>query len=188
VTVHDLVLEELVEWFEDVAGGPDQASIEARCVVVPVGTGWGRTTLLAALVDHVNTREDIAGLALVLAGSDAPVGLVLQATWLPLALAEAREGDAVSRALGVDTLRGLFDRSLGFADALGLLGGRAGSLGALLLQVGVDAAWGREGTEESRKLAEVGRLAVRVAKRRVSTFLRQISSGITVSWRPPRVG
>jgi hypothetical protein len=66
--------------------------------------------------------------------------------------------------LGIDTLRGLFDRSLGTVDAFGLLGGRAGSLAAFVAQLGLDAFAGRDRGEDARKLAEVDRLAVRVAK------------------------
>ena len=44
----------------------------------------------------------------------------------------------------------------------GLLGGRAGSLAAFVAQIVVDAFAGRLGAEEARKLAEIGRLAMRV--------------------------
>src|SRR5262245_36727996 len=120
VTIQDVVAQELVEWFEDVAGSVG-SGIGARCVVLPVPKGWGRTTMLRHFVDHVNAWDGNSGVGIELAAADAPEGLVLQATWLPKVLAEAATKDTVRRALGVDTLRGLFDRSLGAIDASGLL-------------------------------------------------------------------
>ncbi len=161
VAIHDDVFGELVEWYEDVAGSVDRPSIGARCMVVPVRHGWGRTTLLERLASQVN-GDDTLSIARLVRGGDAPEGMALQAAWLPGELRDA-SGSSAGDVLGVSSSAGRFQRGLSAADAFGVLGGRVGSVAALLVSLGVDVFGSVESREDARALGDVGRLARRVA-------------------------
>jgi len=115
-------------------------------------------------VDHVSCREDILAVGILLAGSLAPEGPMLRAAWLPRELVSAIERTPMRALLGLDTFRGVLERSVSTADAFGLLGGRAGSVAAFLGQVVADALHGREAAEASRATAQAARLGLRVAR------------------------
>jgi hypothetical protein len=63
MAVQDDAFDELVEWSEDVFGTPTRASIGARCIILPVPQRWGRSTVLARFVDHVNAIDEPGSLA-----------------------------------------------------------------------------------------------------------------------------
>ncbi len=161
--VHNELFDELVEWFEDVEGVDGRPGVGARCVVVAVPVRWGRTTVLGRLADHVSAQVDRQALAILVDGSDAPDGLKLQAVWLPDAANMAAQSD-IADVLGVATPSGLFTRSLGTADAVGLLGGRAGSVAALVVALGIDALGHRDARQRAHHLAGVERFGRRMTR------------------------
>jgi hypothetical protein len=165
MAVQDDAFDELVEWSEDVFGAPTRASIGARCIILPVPQGWGRSTVLARFVDHVNAVDEPGSLAeaRLLSAAGAPDTQVLQADWLHRELSNSTGPDGAA-VFGFDSTSGLFNRALGASDAVGLLGGRAGSVVAFLAAIGVDVLGGRESSERAKAFAAVSRLAWRLAQ------------------------
>ena len=164
VGIHEDVGEELIEWFDDVAGARGGPSVGARCLVLPVPAGWGRTSVLTQFVKQVNALAGPSVFAGVLDCAGAPDGLLLQASWLTTVLKDAKSTNPVSSLVGAETPRELFNRGVGLGDALGLLGGRSASIAAFVVSLGIDVLGYREQSDDSRGLTEVGRFAFRVAR------------------------
>jgi Tetratricopeptide repeat len=171
MAVQDDAFDELVEWSEDVFGTPTRASIGARCIILPVPQRWGRSTVLARFVDHVNAIDEPGALAeaRLLSAAGALDTQVLQADWLHHELRNSTGPDGAA-VFGFDSTSGLFNRALGASDAVGLLGGRAGSIVAFLAAIGVDVLGGRESSERAKAFAAVSRLAWRVAQFSANQF------------------
>ena len=152
MAVQDDAFDELVEWSEDVFRSP--AGIGARCIILPVTQRWGRSTVLARFVDHVNAIDDPGSLAeaRLLSAAGAPDAQVLQADWLHHELSNSTGPDGAA-TFGFDSTSGLFQRALGASDAVGLLGGRAASIAAHLVSIGVDV-FGRLWTSRVKRKRE----------------------------------
>ena len=133
-----------------------RATDASRAVVLPVPTHWGRSTLLERFAKDVDEGFDPRTVVCVFAARRAG-DLALQGAWLPAAVRAATTESSVLRLLGVDTPRGAFGRSLTLADTAGLLGGRVGSLGALVVSLGIDAWASSDSGAASRVFAEVRR-------------------------------
>ena len=118
---------ELAEWREDVAAG-----IGPRVVVLGVQTGWGRSTVLAAVAaeswpagdgDPVTFVVQVGGRLVAAAGAAAGA----QAAQVRDQLAEAAGTHQLARTLGLDRPQGVISLAVGAgslaASGLGLLAG-----------------------------------------------------------------
>jgi tetratricopeptide (TPR) repeat protein len=163
VLPHDEILEELVEWFEDVAGGGGSGGVGARCVVLPVPSGWGRSTLMSRLERHISQQQITEALVCRIDGGEARGSLPVQARWLCQKLEEVAGADRLRRVLGVDTTTGKFDAGVTAVDAAGLIGGRSLMLANLVKTLGLNALGLREDAEAKQCVKDVERMARRVS-------------------------
>ena len=160
---HEDVLAELVEWFEDIAGDGGSGGVGARCLVLPVPSGWGRSTLLSRFEQHISQQGSMEARVCRIDGAKAHGSLPVQARWLCQELEEVAGGDRLRRVLGVDTPMGQFDAGVTAADAAGLIGGRPLMLASLVKTLGLNVLGLREDDETKQCLADAARVARRVS-------------------------
>ena len=130
---HAAVLDELVEWWQDLA----RREINSRAVLLPVPPQWGRTHLLNKFAIFV---EDDRAVSIVVRvpGGALPDGLGLQALELRKLFSEARVEHRVAELLGADRLDGVIQLGLGVAGLF--VSPLAALVGLLVASVGVGAA------------------------------------------------
>ncbi|MGE0877806.1 MAG: tetratricopeptide repeat protein [Acidimicrobiia bacterium] len=160
---HEAVVDELVEWFEDVTGTGGQVAVNAQCVVLGVPPRWGRTTTLQRFLAEIDSGANGPAMTLTIQGLDAPADPTIQAAWLKSACSSTAHVNRAARVLGVDSHADRFTTGLGLADATGMLGGRLGSIAAFIATLGIDALGASERTEHHRRVHAVERLALRIA-------------------------
>jgi tetratricopeptide (TPR) repeat protein len=127
---HTAALDELVEWWQDLA----RHEINSRAVLLPVPSRWGRTHLLNEFAAFVEDDEAVS-IVVRVPGALLPDGLGLQAQELGKLFTEARVEHRVAELLGVDRLGGMTQLSLGVAGLF--VSPLAALVGLLLAAVGV---------------------------------------------------
>lgn len=106
---HAAVLEELIEWWEDIS----RDQVGSQVVLIPIPTGWGRTTLLARFTGLIEADEQVS-LTVSVRGGSLPEGLGLQAAAIRERFTEAG-------------LRAGWPRCWGWTGPIGLPGSAWGS-------------------------------------------------------------
>lgn len=184
--VHAATLDELVEWWQDLA----QQEINSRAVLLPVPPGWGRTHLLNEFAAFVENDEAVS-IVVRVPGAELPDGLGLQALKLRKLFSEARVEHRVAELLGVDRLGGVTQLGLNVASLF--LSPLATLVGLLLTGVGVGAAskvWddtlaGQEGVVA--KLARaVAAVSLAAWKRPGHAFSALVRCPAGQPWRKPQ--
>ena len=156
---HGMVLEELVEWWEDLS----RSGIGSQAVIVPVPSRWGRTTLLerfAAIVE----KADVPSVVVRIAGTTLPDGAGLQSQALRDRLMAARVTHQAAELLGADRLGGAVQVDLSVGALV--VSPRVGST-ALLAGIGVGAAgrmWDDTPTGQQGVVARAARAVAGVSK------------------------
>jgi tetratricopeptide (TPR) repeat protein len=129
---HQVVLDELVEWWEDLS----RSGIGSRTVLVLVPPRWGRTTLLKQLAAIIH-KDDALSVVVSIPGGSLPDGVGLQAQRLRDLLLKAELRRRAAELLGMDRLGGAIQLGLGVG---GLFVPLAAAAAALLTGVAVGAA------------------------------------------------
>jgi hypothetical protein len=130
---HAAALEELAEWWQDLA----RQDINSRLVLLPVPPHWGRTHLLNNFATVVE-NDEVVSIVVRVPGEALPDGLGLQALELQKLFGEARVEHRVASLLGVDRLSGVTQLGLGVAGLF--VSPLAALIGLLLAGVGVGAS------------------------------------------------
>jgi hypothetical protein len=158
--IHEAVLAELIEWWEDVA---DPArSVGSQVVVVRLPHGWGRSTVLLRLCGHVRVDDVVMGRAFWLRGVDAPVERAEQVVWLKGRAEEAELLGDLHPMLGVDSPAGAADRGLDVASVF--TGTLVPPVAFLLATVGLGMAAYERGRTPDGLAAQAGRVGAAIAR------------------------
>jgi hypothetical protein len=155
---HRGVAAELVEWWEDLAGG-----IDSRVVLVAVPPGWGRSAVLREFAANVGGDEGPVTLVTEIEG-DLPQGRAVQAAALQEALAGFGREPRVIRLLGLDTAAGQLQLGLGLGGLL--VSGPAGAAAMLVASLAVTAAgnaWDASPAGEAGRVARIARELARIS-------------------------
>jgi hypothetical protein len=132
---HAAVLNELVEWWQDLS----RQEINSQAVLLPVPPKWGRTYLLHQFAAVVEEDEALS-IVVHVPGAALPDGLGLQALELRKLFSEARVKHRIAELLGVDRLGGATQLGLGLASLTPFLSPLATQVGLLLAGVSVGVA------------------------------------------------
>jgi hypothetical protein len=158
---HAVVLDELVEWWQDLS----QGEIGSQAVLVPVPSRWGQTTLLKQFA-AIFEEEEAVNIVVTIDSASLPYGLGLQAQKLRDLFRGAYVNRRVAELLGVDRLGGVVQ----LRHAVGGLfdSPLAALVGLLLTGEGVGAASRMWDTSPAGQEGAVARLARAVAAVSVS--------------------
>ena len=156
---HLAVLGELAEWWEDVW----QRGIGSHVVLVPVPSGWGRSTVLREFKAAVDEDDDGPVRIVVFLDGGLP-GRAVQADALAEDLAAAAPRSRAAELLGLDTVPGRVQLGLGVGGLF--VSGPAAAASILLASLAVTAAgnaWDGSPAGEAGAVARAARAVAAVS-------------------------
>jgi hypothetical protein len=158
---HETVLDELVEWWEDLS----RRKVNSRAVLLPVPSKWGRTHLLDRFAAAVEA-DDAVCIVVRVDGARLPDGLGEQASELRDLFSDARIPPSVAEVLGVDRLGGAILLGLGVGGLFPVP--LAGLVLLLVASIGAGAAGKRWDDSAAGQEGTVAKMARAVAAMSVS--------------------